>query len=164
METATMNPPTTTMTVFRKLFDSGFHNDFKTMAETIADDCEWILMPDMNKIFKGKKAVVELCTQGKLASDKTPEILFDKATSEWGVFEYINRGVITKEAVEFSKTTGWKFPSDPSVLVGKKYAVGVSFIYQINKEGKISHLREYLDTASLMKQFEPADKLTTHDA
>ena len=149
---------TETMTVFRKLFESGFHNDFETMADTIAEDCEWILMPDMNKIYKGKKAVVELCTQGKLASDKTPEILFDKATPEWGVFEYVNRGVITKEAVEFSKTTGWQFPGDPSKLVGQKYAVGVSFIYQINAEGKISHLREYLDMASLMKQFTPADK------
>jgi len=159
-ETKTPEP----MTVFRKLFESGFHNDFTTMAETIADDCEWILMPDMNKIYKGKKEVVQLCTQGKLASDKAPEILFDKATPEWGVFEYINKGVITQEAVEFSKTTGWKFPSDPSTLVGKKYAVGVSFIYQINKEGKISHLREYLDMASLMRQFESADKLVAHDA
>jgi hypothetical protein len=36
-------------TVFRKLFESGFKNDFVTMAETISDDCEWVLMPDMNK-------------------------------------------------------------------------------------------------------------------
>jgi hypothetical protein len=145
-------------TVFRKLFESGFKNDFVSMAETIADDCEWVLMPDMNKVYKGKKEVVQLCSQGKLASDKTPEILFDKATPEWGVFEYINRGVITKEAVEFSKTTGWQFPADPSTLVGQKYAVGVSFIYQIDADGKISHLREYLDMASLMKQFKPATK------
>jgi hypothetical protein len=145
-------------TVFRKLFESGFHNDFAAMADTIADDCEWVLMPDMNKVYKGKKEVVQLCTQGKLASDKTPEILFDKATSEWGAFEYINRGIITKEAVEFSKTTGWQFPVDPSALIGKKYAVGVSFIYQINAEGKIVHLREYLDMAGLMKQFKPETK------
>ena len=152
------------MTVFRKLFESGFHNDFKTMADTIAEDCEWILMPDMNKTYKGKKEVVQLCTQGKLASDKTPEILFDKATPEWGVFEYINRGVITAEAVEFAKTTGWQFPGDPGTLVGEKYAVAVSFIYQINAEGQISHLREYLDMAGLMKQFKPVEKLVEHGA
>jgi len=155
---------TETMTVFRKLFESGFHNDFKTMAETIAEDCQWTLMPDMNKIYKGKKEVVQLCTQGKLASDKAPEILFDKATSEWGVFEYINRGTITAEAVEFSKTTGWQFPGDPATLVGQKYAVAVSFIYQINEQGKICQLHEYLDMAGLMKQFKPAEKLVTHDA
>lgn len=153
-ETNTTEPTT----VFRKLFDSGFHNDFSTMADSIADDCEWVLMPDMNKVYKGKKEVVQLCTQGKLASDKNPEILFDKATPEWGAFEYINRGVITKEAVEFSKTTGWQFPVDPSTLIGKSYAVGVSFIYQINVEGKIAHLREYLDMAGLMKQFKPETK------
>jgi len=151
-------------TVFRKLFDLGFHNDFKTIADTIADDCEWVLIPDMKKVYKGKKAVVELCTQGKLASDKTPEILFDRVTPEWGVFEYINRGIITKEAVEFAKTTGWQFPADAITLVGKPYALAVSFIYQINKEGKISHLREYLDMAGLMKQFKPADNLVAHDA
>jgi hypothetical protein len=156
METETINPPKTTMTIFRTLFESGFHNDFKTMADTIAEDCEWTLMPDM-KVYKGRKAVVELCTQGKLASDKTPEILFDNATPEWGVFEYINKGIITKEATTFAATTGWKFPADPSTLIGKQYAVGVCFVYQINKEGKISHLREYLDMASLMKQFKPGN-------
>src|SRR3984885_3359165 len=139
---------TETMTVFRKLFESGFKNDFVTMADTIAEDCEWVLMPDMNKIFKGRKAVVELCSQGKLASDKTPEILFDEATPEWGVFEYINRGVITEEATTFAATTGWQFPGDPSTLVGQKYAVGVCFVYKINAEGRIAHLREYLDMAS----------------
>jgi hypothetical protein len=152
MTTEATNLKTTT-TIFRKLFDSGFQNDFETMADTIADNCEWTLMPDMNKVFKGKKAVIELCTQGKLASIKTPEILFDKATPEWGAFEYINRGIITKEAIEFSKTTGWQFPENVSSLVGKPYAVAVSFIYQINQEGKIYHLREYLDMASLMKWF-----------
>jgi ketosteroid isomerase-like protein len=37
--------------------------------------------------------------------------------------------------------------------VGQKYEVAVCFVYQIDAEGKIAHLREYLDMASLMKQF-----------
>ena len=34
-------------TVFRTLFESGKNNDFDAMAETIADDCEWVLMSNM---------------------------------------------------------------------------------------------------------------------
>jgi hypothetical protein len=83
-----------TFGVFRTLFESGFHNDFDAMADTIAEDCEWVLMPNM-KTFKGKAAVVALCKGGKLASDKAPEVLFDEATPAWGVFEYMNRGIIT---------------------------------------------------------------------
>ena len=141
-------------TVFRTLFESGRNNDFETMASTIDEDCEWILMPNM-KSFKGKKDVAELCKGGKLASDKIPEIMFDVATPEWGVFEYINRGTITKELSAFAATSGWQFPTDPGTLVGQQYAVPVSFIYHINEKGKIYLLHEYLDLGSLMKQFKP---------
>jgi len=138
--------------IFRALFESGKANDFETMADTIAEDCEWVLMPNM-KTFKGKKAVVELCKGGKLASDKTPEIMFDVATPEWGVFEYMNRGTITKELAVFAVTSGWQFPGDPSTLVGRKYEVPVCFVYHINAKGKIYLLHEYLDLGSLMKSF-----------
>lgn len=60
----------------------------RNKADTIADDYQWMEIPDMNKVFKGKKEVVELCTQGKLASEKSPEILFDKTTPGLGAFEY----------------------------------------------------------------------------
>jgi len=148
-----MDPQKST-TVFRTLFESGRNNDFETMANTIDENCEWILMPNM-KSFKGKKDVVELCKGGKLASDKIPEIMFDIATSEWGVFEYINHGTITKDLSAFAVTSGWQFPTDPSTLVGQQYAVPVCFIYHINEKGKIYLLHEYLDLGSLMKQFKP---------
>lgn len=144
--------PSAVLPVFHVLFESGRNNDFDAMADTIADDCEWVLMPNM-QTFKGKAAVVELCKSGKLASDKVPEILFDVATPEWGVFEYMNRGTVTKELSAFAATSGWQFPSDPSTLVGRQYAVPVCFVYHINAEGKICLLHEYLDLGSLMKQF-----------
>jgi ketosteroid isomerase-like protein len=137
--------------VFRTLFESGRNNDFEAMADTIAEDCEWVLMPNM-KTFKGKKAVVELCKGGKLASEKTPEVLFDDANPTWGVFEYMNRGVITKEFSAFAATSGWKFPGDAGSLVGKSYDVAACFVYHINENGKIYLLHEYLDLGSLMKQ------------
>jgi hypothetical protein len=142
---------TTLSSVFNTLFESGRNNDFEAMAETIDDDCEWVLMPNM-QTFKGKAAVVALCSQGKLASDKTPEILFDVATPEWGVFEYMNRGTITKELTAFAATSGWQFPTDTAALVGRQYAVPVCFVYHINAKGKIYLLHEYLDLGSLMKQ------------
>jgi hypothetical protein len=121
------------------------------MADTIDENCEWTMMPNM-KTFKGKKAVVEMCKQGKLASDKTPEIIFDEANSEWGVFEYMNRGTITKELSALAATTDWQFPVDPSTLVGRQYAVPVCFVYHLNAKGKIYLLHEYLDLGGLMKQ------------
>jgi ketosteroid isomerase-like protein len=139
-------------TVFRTLFESGKNNDFDAMAETIADDCEWVVMSNM-KSFKGKKDVVALCEAGKLASDKTPEIILDNATAEWGVFEYMNRGVITESLSRFAASSGWQSPVDPSTLVGRKYEVPVCFVYHLNAQGKICLLHEYLDLGSLMEQF-----------
>jgi hypothetical protein len=162
METQTLGREAKT-TVFRTLFEAGKLNDFQSMADTIDEDCEWILMPNM-KSFKGKKEVTELCKGGKLASDKSPEILFDEATPQWGVFKYMNRGIVTKELTAFVGTSGWEFPGDPSTLVGKQYSVPVGFIYHINSKGKIYLLHEYLDLGSLMKQFTSSEKPVAHDA
>jgi hypothetical protein len=139
--------------VFHTLFESGRVNNFDAMADTIAEDCEWVLMPNMQK-FEGKAAVVELCKKGKLASDKTPEIIFDVATPEWGVFEYMNRGTITKDLSALAAIdSDFQLAKDPSTLVGRNYAVAVCFVYRINAQGKIYLVHEYLDMAALMKQF-----------
>jgi hypothetical protein len=50
--------------VFRTLFESGRANDFEAMADTIDQDCEWTMMPNM-KTFKGKNAVVENVQAGQ---------------------------------------------------------------------------------------------------
>ena len=143
-------------TVFRTLFESGKANDFETMATTIADDCEWVMMPNMQK-FKGKAACVELCKKGKLSSDKTPDIMTDVATAEWGAFEYINNGTITKDLVHLGALDpSFKLTADDSALVGKKYSVAVCFVYRINAQGKIVQLHEYLDMEGLKKQFLPS--------
>jgi hypothetical protein len=148
-----VNAKTSEFTVFRTLFESGRDNDFDAVAETIADDCKWVLMSNMTS-FKGKKDVVALCKAGKLASEKNPEIISDRATSEWGVFEYMNRAVITESLSALAATSGWQFPADPSTLVGRKYEVPVCFVYNIDAQGKIYRVHEYLDLASLMEQFE----------
>jgi hypothetical protein len=139
--------------IFRTLFESGKANDFEAMADTIAEDCEWVFMSNMKK-FEGNAACVELCKKGKLASDKTPEIIFDVATPEWGVFEYMNRGTITKDLSALAAIdSDFQLAKDPSTLVGREYAVAVCFVYRINAQGKIYLVHEYLDMAGLMKQF-----------
>jgi hypothetical protein len=147
-------------TVFRTLFESGKGNDFDTMASTIADDCEWVMMPNMQR-FKGKAACAELCKKGKLASDKTPDIMTDFATSEWGVFEYMNNGTITKELVHLGTLDpSFKLSADDSALVGKTYSVAVCFVYRLNAQGKIQQLHEYLDMEGLKKQFSSTPAVT----
>jgi ketosteroid isomerase-like protein len=153
MQDRNSNGSTAVFPIFRTLFESGRANDFEAMADTLDEDCEWVLMPTM-QTFKGKTAIVELCKQGKLASEKTAEIMFDAATANWGVFEYVNRGVITKELPAFAATSGWKFPADPDTLVGRHYEVPVCFVYHTNAEGKIYRLHEYLDLESLMTQLQ----------
>jgi len=142
-------------TVFRTLFESGKANDFETMANTLADDCEWVMMPNMQK-FTGKAACAELCKKGKLSSDKTPEIMTDFATAEWGVFEYMNKGTITKELVHLGALDpSFKLTPDDGALVGKQYSVAVCFVYRLNTQGKIRQLHEYLDMEGLKKQLQP---------
>jgi hypothetical protein len=151
-EMTTTLVPASALPIFHALFESGRNNDFTALADTMADDCEWVLMPNM-KSFKGKAACVELCTKGKLASDKTPDILFDVATSDWGVFEYMNRGTITKDLTALAAIdSDFKLADDPATLVGRQYCVAVCFVYRINAAGKISLVHEYLDMAGLMKQ------------
>jgi hypothetical protein len=76
---------------------------------------------------------------------------------EWGAFEYINNGTITKELVHLGALDpSFKLTADDGALVGKKYSVAVCFVYRINAQGKISQLHEYLDMEGLKKQFQPS--------
>ncbi len=138
--------------IFRALFEAGRQRDLEALADSISDDCEWVLMPNM-KSYKGRGAIVELCTGGKLASNLLPEIIFDEANARWGVFEYINRGIITKELSAFVATSRWQLPSPAETFLGKQFEVPVCFVYHLNGEGKIHLIHEYLDLSSLMKQF-----------
>lgn len=52
------------------------------------------------------------------------------------------------------RNSSWKFPHDPKTLIGRTYKLPVCFVYHINAQGKIDKVREYLDTSSLMAQFE----------
>jgi hypothetical protein len=139
-------------TVFRRLFESSENHDFDAVAATIHEECEWMLMSS-GEIFKGRKNIVALCKSGKLASGNKPEIIFDVANAEWGVFEYMSRGVITDAFANLAAASGWRFPFAPAALVGRRYALPVCIVYHTNAQRKIYLLQEYLDLGSLPNQF-----------
>jgi hypothetical protein len=146
------NSRTSPSTVFRTLFESSKKNDFAALADTIHDECEWVMMSN-RRVVKGKRNIVALCKAGKLASEKSPEIMFDVATAQWGVFEYLNRGVITRSLCNFAAASGWQLPAAPATLVGRRYAAPVCFVYRTNAQRKIYLLQEYFDLGSLTNQF-----------
>jgi len=142
------SPPT----IFRTLFESSENNDFDAVAGAIHEECEWMLMSS-GEIFKGGKNIVALCKAGKLASVKKPEIMFDVANAEWGIFEYMSRGVITNAFANLAAASSWQFPVAPAALVGRRYALPVCIVYHTNAQRKIYLLQEYLDLGSLTNQF-----------
>jgi hypothetical protein len=81
-----------TTTLFRTFYDAALRKDIEAVADMIDGECEYVLEPD-REIAKGKKAVIEMAGRGSHAFDRTqPEIIFDAANPEWGVFEFINQG------------------------------------------------------------------------
>jgi pimeloyl-ACP methyl ester carboxylesterase/ketosteroid isomerase-like protein len=139
-------------TPLRALFDAALKRDFDAAMEMFAEDCVVVMETDMDT-GRGKNACLGMLTRGALAFDRSMplEIVFDAATPTWGVWEFINQGTVAPGVVDFAAHSTWKFPADPSTLVGRKYRVPVCMVYQTDASGHISSLHEYTDVASLME-------------
>jgi pimeloyl-ACP methyl ester carboxylesterase/ketosteroid isomerase-like protein len=139
-------------TPLRALFDAALKHDFDAAMALFAEDCVVVMETDMDT-GRGKKACLGMLTRGALAFDRSMplDIVFDAATPTWGVFEFINQGTVATGVVDFAAHSTWKFPAEPSTLVGRKYHVPVCMVYQIDANGYIASLHEYTDVASLMK-------------
>lgn len=143
-------------TVFWRLAAALIRKDQKKVAEQLDENVEWVLTSNLQKI-SGRETVTRFLTDAWVATTKTmPELVNDVAISEWGVFEYINRGIVTPDLTDTLKAAGWlsRFSSDPSALVGRKYSQPVCFVYHLNGKGKIDIVREYLDVGSVVSQIE----------
>jgi len=140
------------VTLFWSLYDAALNGDFDAAAELIDDACEYVMMPTM-EVSRGKPAVLKAMGRGAGAFDRTrpPTITFDVATSEWGVFEFVNEGTVATGIVDFAVNSDWQFSVEPSSLVGHSYRATVCMVYQINVQRKIYRIHEYTDVASLMK-------------
>ena len=124
--------------------------DVAVAVAQLADDVEWILMPN-NQIIKGKEEAISWLKAGA-AGQKELVAISNLATKEWGVFEFWEIGTFTEDVAAFFKQQGWPFPEDPISLVGRQHKVAKCFVYHLNVEGKIDVVREYLDASSVMAQ------------
>jgi hypothetical protein len=154
--------PGSTATPFSTFFWAALKATLKTTPEAddwvipeaqFADDVEWDMMNN-GQIRKGKQEVIPFLKAGGYGSHKDPVAICNVATKEWGVWEYWNIGTLSEEIVDFARQSKWSFPGDPRSLIGRTYKIPVCFVYHLNAQGKIDLVREYLDTQSLMTQFE----------
>jgi steroid delta-isomerase-like uncharacterized protein len=139
-------------------------DDIESVVDLFAPDGEWVIMAT-GETFLGHDQIRELATRSVTERNHPagPGIKpINISTSpqgtklsweypEWGVFQYMKRGAITKELSTIAATSGSESPIDPNALVGRPYEVPVCFVYHVNARGKIYLLHEYLDLGSLMK-------------
>ncbi len=125
--------------------------DLPAAEAMLADDVEWGLM-STGQTLRGKAEVMPWLTAGA-ASRKEPITISDMAADGWGAFEYWNVGIVTEEVVAVGNQQNWPWPKDPKTLLGQKYRVAQCFVWQLNAEGKICLMRQYLDTGSVWAQF-----------
>lgn len=143
--------PGSTPTVFSTFISALAAEDMATAEALVADNIEWDMMA-VGKTLKGKAEVMPWLKAGA-ASRKEPAVINDRAAKDWGVFEYWNIGTITEEFVAFGNQQKMPWPTDPKNLIGQKYKVAQCFVWQLNAEGKICLMRQYLDTGSVWTQF-----------
>jgi hypothetical protein len=100
----------TEVTLFWSLYNAGLNGDFGVAADMIDDDCEIVMMPTM-EISRGKAADLKAMGRGAEAFDRTrpPKIIFDAATSDWGVFEFVNRAPSPVESSTSPRTLTGSF-------------------------------------------------------
>jgi len=142
--------PGSMATPFSTLLWAVAGKDLATAEAQITDDIEWGLMP-YNQYLKGKAQVMSWLKTAT-SDQKRPVVITNAATDTWGVLEYWNIGVVSKEVIQFGNEQNWPWPRDPSSFLGKNYKVSQCFTYHINAEGKIDFMRQYMDTGSIWAQ------------
>ena len=144
--------PGSTPTVFSTFIAAVVSGNLTAAEAMLADDIEWDMMPTGQEL-KGKAQVMPWLKAGA-ASRKQPVTISDLAANDWGIFEYWNIGFVTEELVAFGNQQKWPWPKDPNSLIGQKYKVAQCFVWHLSAEGKISLMRQYLDTGSVWTQFQ----------
>lgn len=144
--------PGSKATPFSTLLWAVVSGDMAEVSAQITDDIEWGLMP-YNKVLKGKEEVLPWF-RAATADQKQPIVITNVATSDWGVFEYLNIGTVSEEVINFGNAQKWPWPKDPKSFLGQPYRVAQCFVYHLNPQGKIDFMRQYLDTGSVWTQFQ----------
>jgi ketosteroid isomerase-like protein len=104
------------VTLFLTLYNAGVNGDFEAFADLIDDECEYVMVPTM-EVSRGKPVILEAMGRVAGAFDRArrlPKVTFDAATSEFGVFEFVNEGTIASGIVDFAAHSDWQFSQSPA--------------------------------------------------
>jgi hypothetical protein len=118
-----------------------------------------------NKIYNGYNAVEKFIKSGYKSSvvKEKPDVVIEFSTSEWGVYEYISRGMIGKNAIDFSEELNQKnniftklkkqiMKKLFSILLsGITFEIPVTFVYHINDRGLIDEVHEYVGAKKIQR-------------
>ena len=145
---------------WRSQMEAGDRRDWDGVLSSFDLNCEWKLVTS-SKTIRGHTELLQFFQSGLGASltREKPDVKAEFATDEWGVFEYVSRGKVSKEALQFTQVVG---ASQVSFLTrfgrtlaafffrfffaGKTFEVPVCFIYHVNGQGLIDYVHEYAAT------------------
>jgi hypothetical protein len=139
--------------------------DFNRVLSFVDPACEWRLVTS-GKSYRGHDEIRTFMTRGWAGAveREKPDVVAEFGSDGWGLFEYVSRGRLSKDAVKFvSEIDKTKNPVVRLVrrlfvqlaspfLVGKSFEVPVCFIYHVNEKGLIDRVHEYAATAHLLRR------------
>ena len=145
--------------VWRAQTQAGEHGDIEKAMSFYDQNCEWKLVTS-KKSYRGLLEIRNFIQSGFSSAiiREKPDIVTEFATGEWGVFEYVSRGRIGKNAMIFSNEIEQKIKFFerlgkfievklfPLLFEGKTFEVPVCFIYHVNNKGLIDQVHEYAAT------------------
>ena len=142
--------------VWRAQMEAGERGDFERAISYFDQACEWRLVTS-RKTYRGLSEVRAFIQSGLKASIKRePEIVAEFGSDDWGAFEYVSRGQVSREALSFSKEVGEqpKIPIGRAFaerlfrlfFAGKRFEIPVCFLFHVTERGLIDRVHEYAAT------------------
>jgi hypothetical protein len=140
--------------------EAGERRNWDEVLSYYDPNCEWTLVTS-SKTFRGHAELRQFLQGGLGASmiREKPDVKAEFGTDEWGVFEYVSRGRVGKDALQFTKVVGapqgsliFRLGKTMATLffrlffAGKTFEVPVCFLYHVNEQGLIDRVHEYAAT------------------
>ena len=138
-------------TPFSQFYPAVLNCEWAKAEAMLAENVVWTMMPN-NQILKDRNETMAFIKASVSAAQREPAVMGDVFLKEWGVWEYWNIGTVTNDLVGFVRASGWPLPNAGQGLAGKRYKVGICFVYHVNASGHIDLVREYLDVGTVIAQ------------
>jgi hypothetical protein len=152
------------VTPWRAQMIAAERGDLSDMLSHFDPECEWTLVTSA-RTFRGAE-LHEFLRRGFDAAQtrERPDVKTEFATGEWGVFEYVSRGTIGKEALKFAPALGTLKVLNTRVgralaalviaplIVGRRFEVAVCFVYHVNSRGLVDRVHEYAATSAFQRR------------